>query len=274
MKYDRERLLGTLTTLITTPATRAWERQLLVGAKDALTNGGRPDSVVAKLEGELRPLALRNNLTPDLTDFYRRVTGDEAGAAHFDLDRYNADDAPYEDRAIFAGGCFWCMVEPFDTRPGIEAVVSGYTGGTVEQPTYEQVSGGYTGHVEAVEIIFDTRKITYAELVDIYWQLIDPTDDMGQMGDRGENYRPVIFVRNDAQRAEAEASKQRVINSGMYAAPIVVGVEAATTFWPAENFHQDFYKKNARRYKHIERERQQFLRFQHLRGRLHRLFRK
>ncbi|MBA1394656.1 peptide-methionine (S)-S-oxide reductase, partial [Lactobacillus sp. XV13L] len=106
----------------------------------------------------------------------------------------------HEDTAIFAGGCFWCMVEPFETRPGIKKVISGYTGGFVPNPTYEQVSRHETGHTEAVQIIFDPTIISYKELVEIYWQQTDPTDAMGQFQDRGDNYRPVIFVKDDDQR--------------------------------------------------------------------------
>lgn len=147
------------------------------------------------------------------------------------------------ETAIFAGGCFWCMVHPFDQQPGIIKVVSGYTGGHVANPTYEQVCSHTTGHTEAVEITFDPAVISYAELVEIYWRQTDPTDTMGQFQDRGDSYRPVIFVNSDQQRVIAEASKEKLIASGRFNEPIVTQIEAAKPFYPAEEYHQDFYKK-------------------------------
>lgn len=148
------------------------------------------------------------------------------------------------DTAIFAGGCFWCMVEPFDTHLGIEKVESGYTGGHVANPTYEQVKAGTTGHTEAVKITFDPQVISYQELVEIYWHQTDPTDASGQFQDRGDNYRPVIFVKDDQQRQIAEASKQKLQDSGLFDEPIVTQIEDAQPFYLAEDYHQDFYKKN------------------------------
>ncbi|MFL2062713.1 peptide-methionine (S)-S-oxide reductase MsrA [Latilactobacillus sakei] len=147
------------------------------------------------------------------------------------------------ETAIFAGGCFWCMIHPFDQQPGIIKVVSGYTGGHVANPTYEQVCSHTTGHTEAVEITFDPAVISYAELVEIYWCQTDPTDAMGQFQDRGDSYRPVIFVNSDQQRVIAEASKEKLIASGRFNEPIVTQIEAAKPFYPAEEYHQDFYKK-------------------------------
>lgn len=170
-----------------------------------------------------------------------------------------------KERAIFAGGCFWCMVEPFDQRPGVISVLSGYTGGHVDNPTYDQVSGHYTGHTEAVEIIFDNRLITYRELIDIYWQLIDPTDADGQFLDRGNNYRPAIFVENEVQREIAQASKDRI--QADLDVPVVVTIENTQPFWPAEDYHQDFYKKNPKRYKAIHRYRERFLKIKRLKQR-------
>lgn len=138
----------------------------------------------------------------------------------------------------------------------------------MDHPTYDQVSGQYTGHVEAVEIIFDTRIINYADLVELYWQLTDPTDAFGQFQDRGNQYRPIIFVKNADQRQIAEKSKQQLVETDKYKKPIVTSIEPTSTFWPAENFHQQFYKKNPKRYKRIERSRQQFLAFQRLQGKL------
>ena len=146
------------------------------------------------------------------------------------------------DTAIFAGGCFWCMVQPFDTYPGIDKVESGYTGGHVANPTYEQVCSGTTGHTEAVKITFDPDKISYKDLVEIYWHQTDPTDASGQFQDRGDNYRPVIFVKNDEQRKTAEESKKALQESGRFGdAKIVTTIEDAQPFYPAEDYHQGFY---------------------------------
>lgn len=153
----------------------------------------------------------------------------------------------HEETAIFAGGCFWCMVQPFEERPGIKKVISGYTGGFVPNPTYEQVCRHETGHTEAVKIIFDPTIISYKELVQIYWQQTDPTDAMGQFQDRGDNYRPVIFVKDQTQRQIAEESKRSLENSGRFSEPIVTKIEAAQAFYPAEEEHQQFYQKNPRR---------------------------
>ena len=153
-----------------------------------------------------------------------------------------------EETAIFAGGCFWCMVEPFDQMPGIKQVVSGYTGGHVANPTYHQVASHQTGHTEAVKITFDPEVISYSDLVEIYWQQTDPTDAMGQFQDRGDNYRPVIFVKNDYQRKIAEQSKAKLAASGRFTQPIVTTIEPAQPFYPAEAEHQQFYQKNPLRY--------------------------
>ncbi|KRK58648.1 peptide-methionine (S)-S-oxide reductase MsrA [Fructilactobacillus fructivorans] len=153
-----------------------------------------------------------------------------------------------EETAIFAGGCFWCMVQPFDQMPGIISVVSGYTGGHVPNPTYEQVASGTTGHTEAVKITFDPSIISYKKLVEIYWHQTDPTDAMGQFQDRGDSYRPVIYVNSPEQRKIAEESKKELENSGEFDEPIVTKIEDAQPFYPAEDYHQDFYKKNPLRY--------------------------
>ncbi|MDR3190489.1 MAG: peptide-methionine (S)-S-oxide reductase MsrA [Lactobacillaceae bacterium] len=165
-----------------------------------------------------------------------------------------------QQTAIFAGGCFWCMVQPFDTLPGIQKVISGYTGGHTEHPTYEDVLTHTTGHTEAVEVYFDDAIISYQELVDLYWQVTDPTDAMGQFQDRGDNYRPVIFVNSRSQKTIAEQSKQNLIETGIFGdTPIVVQIEEAQTFWPAEAYHQDYYKKNPARYALQHEVRQEFL---------------
>lgn len=148
-----------------------------------------------------------------------------------------------KELATFAGGCFWCLVKPFDRLEGIEKVVSGYTGGYVENPTYQQVCAGMTGHVEAVQITFDSDKIHYKDLVGIYWKLIDPTDPGGQFHDRGESYQTAIFYHNEDQRKIAEESKRQLEESGKFHKPIVVKILPAKPFYPAEEYHQDFYKK-------------------------------
>ncbi|WP_313510128.1 peptide-methionine (S)-S-oxide reductase MsrA [Enterococcus sp.] len=153
-----------------------------------------------------------------------------------------------KDTAIFAGGCFWCMVKPFDSLPGIEKVVSGFTGGHVPNPSYQEVTTGATGHTEAVEITFDPALISYDELVSIYWQQTDPTDAFGQFADRGDSYRPVIFYNSEEQKDIAERSKANLQASGRFEGPIVTSIEPAEPFYPAEEYHQDFYKKNAAHY--------------------------
>ncbi|MGP4071886.1 peptide-methionine (S)-S-oxide reductase MsrA [Piscibacillus sp. B03] len=152
------------------------------------------------------------------------------------------------EKATFAGGCFWCMVEPFDRRPGIEKIISGYTGGHTENPTYEEVCSETTGHIEAVQITFNPDVFPYEQLLEVYWQQIDPTDDKGQFNDRGESYKPVIFYHNDYQKQLAEQSKKTLEESGMFSNPIVVEIREASTFYPAEEYHQDYYKKNALHY--------------------------
>ncbi|MGX4593845.1 peptide-methionine (S)-S-oxide reductase MsrA [Leuconostoc sp. JNUCC 76] len=151
------------------------------------------------------------------------------------------------ETAIFAGGCFWCMVQPFDSLDGIEKVRSGYTGGHVENPTYEQVSSHTTGHTEAVKVWFDSDKISYRELVEIYWEQTDPTDAMGQFQDRGDNYRPVIFVNSPEQREIAGESRAALVASNRFDEPIVTKIEDAKPFYEAEEYHQDFYKKDPER---------------------------
>jgi peptide-methionine (S)-S-oxide reductase len=151
------------------------------------------------------------------------------------------------DTAIFAGGCFWCVEHDLEVIPGITSAVSGYTGGAVKNPTYEQVVTETTGHYEAVKITFDPKRISYAAVLDRYWKLVDPTDAGGQFCDRGPSYRTAVFVSSPAQRAEAEASKARAANAlktGVIATPIL----PAQTFWPAEGYHQQYAVKNPLRY--------------------------
>lgn len=151
--------------------------------------------------------------------------------------------------ATFAGGCFWCMVEPFDQRPGIHRVVSGYTGGHVENPTYEQVCSDTTGHVEAIEITFDPEVMPYEQLLRTFWQQIDPTDAGGQFNDRGESYQTAIFYHNEQQRQQAEQSKKELEQSGKFSKPIVTPILPAKPFYLAEENHQDYYKKQSFHYR-------------------------
>ncbi len=152
------------------------------------------------------------------------------------------------ERAIFAGGCFWCMEHPFEKLDGVISVTSGYIGGEQKNPTYQQVSAGGTGHAEAVEIVFDPAVIGYSELLDVLWMQIDPTDAGGQFVDRGSQYRSGIFYVNEEQRLLAEESKQRLAATGRYSQPLVTEIVPATTFYPAEAYHQDYYKENPLRY--------------------------
>jgi peptide methionine sulfoxide reductase msrA/msrB len=152
------------------------------------------------------------------------------------------------DTAVFAGGCFWCTEADFEKRAGVVAVVSGYTGGDEVEPTYEEVSGGATGHYEAVEVLYDPRKVSYGELVDYFWRHIDPTDAGGQFVDQGRQYRAAIFYQNESERHTAEESKRLLASSGVFAAPIVTEILPFKSFYPAEEYHQDFYRKSPVRY--------------------------
>lgn len=266
MELTKEEALRDLYNLILNEDTRDWERSVLISTKNALETNENFKIQLAGLEEKLRPLAIRNNLTGDVADFYSKIVGEAIEEERFDFSKHRIKDYKHQDYAVFGGGCFWCMVEPFETKKGIDSVLSGFTGGHTDHPSYDQVLSGATGHVEAVEIIFDTRLISYKELVDLYWQLIDPTDDKGQFQDRGNQYRPIIFVRNKQQRKIAEESKKKVIESGRYKQPVVTEIQPTSTFWPVENHYQQFYKKNPKRYKRIKRYRQRFLLYQRLKG--------
>ncbi len=150
--------------------------------------------------------------------------------------------------AIFAGGCFWCMEPPFDKLPGVISTTSGYTGGRIKNPTYEQTSAGGTGHAEAIEVRYDPGKISYAKLVDVFWHNIDPFAVDRQFCDAGSQYRSGIFPTSAAQRRVAEASKREV--AARLKQPIATEITDATAFYPAETYHQDYYKKNPVRYKY------------------------
>ncbi|MCM3630493.1 peptide-methionine (S)-S-oxide reductase MsrA [Paenibacillus glycanilyticus] len=151
--------------------------------------------------------------------------------------------------ATFAGGCFWCMVTPFEELPGIHGIVSGYMGGHLVDPTYEDVKKGTTGHLEVVQITFDPAVFPYERLLELFWPQIDPTDAEGQFQDRGSQYRTAIFYHNDEQRELALASKEALAQSGRFDKPIVTEIRETETFYPAEDYHQDYHKKNPKHYK-------------------------
>jgi peptide-methionine (S)-S-oxide reductase len=151
--------------------------------------------------------------------------------------------------ATFAGGCFWCMEPPYDKLDGVLATTSGYTGGDKVDPTYEQVLAGDTGHAEAVQITYDPSRVSYEELLEVFWRNVDPLDAGGQFCDRGDQYRTGIFVHDEAQRRLAETSKQALEDGKRFQQPIVTEIVAAGPFYPAEDYHQDYYEKNPVRYK-------------------------
>jgi peptide-methionine (S)-S-oxide reductase len=152
--------------------------------------------------------------------------------------------------AVFAGGCFWCMQPAFDAVDGVIKTTVGYTGGHTQHPSYEEVSSGATGHYESVEVEYDPNRVSYAKLLDVFWHNVDPTDSGGQFCDRGDQYRSVIFVRDEAQRHEAESSEAQIEKVKPFPQPIVTRILPASTFWPAEEYHQQYYKKNPIRYKY------------------------
>ncbi len=152
-------------------------------------------------------------------------------------------------KAYFAGGCFWCMEEVFEKVPGVISVTSGYMGGRVENPTYEQVSGGGTGHAESVEVVYDPAKVTYQALLNAFWHNVDPVTPNAQFCDHGSQYRAVIFYQGEEQKRLAEESKHAIEQSPRLPQPIVTELTKASPFYPAEEYHQDFYKKNPIRYK-------------------------
>jgi peptide-methionine (S)-S-oxide reductase len=153
------------------------------------------------------------------------------------------------EKAIFAAGCFWCTEEAFEKVPGVTSAVSGYTGGTVKNPSYEQVSSGRTGHAEAVEVTFDPAKVSYEQLLDVFWVNHDPTVKDRQFCDSGSQYRPAIFYVNDEQKRLAEASKAKWDKAKPFKQPILTEITKAGPFYPAEDYHQDYYKKNSLQYR-------------------------
>ncbi len=157
---------------------------------------------------------------------------------------------PKTEIATFAGGCFWCMQTPFDRTKGVISTVVGYTGGSRKNPTYEEVCSETTGHMESIQITFDPAVISYPQILEVFWRQIDPTDPDGQFCDKGESYRSAIFYHGDEQKKQAEASKTALEKSGKFGSKkLVTPVIAAAEFWPAEDYHQAYYKKNPVRYK-------------------------
>ena len=152
--------------------------------------------------------------------------------------------------ATFAGGCFWCMEAPFDKIKGVISTTSGYTGGHTKNPTYEEVSHGGTGHAEAVQIVYDPNKVSYAKLLGVFWHNVDPTNAHGQFCDNGDQYRSEIFYHNEAQHRQAVSSEQELEKHKPFAGAIVTKIVPATTFYPAEDYHQDYYLKNPLRYRY------------------------
>ncbi|MEY3288081.1 MAG: hypothetical protein RLZZ419_323 [Pseudomonadota bacterium] len=161
---------------------------------------------------------------------------------------YSAVPPANESVATFAGGCFWCTESDFEKLPGVKAVISGFSGGQVVNPSYEDVSMGITGHVESVQVYYDPKLISYDALLDAFWRMINPTDNAGQFVDRGEQYRSLIFYHTEEQKQQAEQSRQLLNASGRYTSPVITEIRQFETFYPAEGYHQDYYKKNPIRY--------------------------
>ncbi len=160
----------------------------------------------------------------------------------------SSDENQYK-KALFAGGCFWCMESPFKKIEGVKEVISGYTGGPSKNPTYEEVCSGTSGHLEAVRVTYDPAQISYKELLEVFWQQVDPTDPGGQFVDRGPQYRTAIFYLDENQKREAEVSKEQLYAKGRHTSPIVTEILPASDFYPAEDYHQNFYIKEPVKYR-------------------------
>ncbi|ATX81017.1 peptide-methionine (S)-S-oxide reductase [Mariprofundus ferrinatatus] len=161
----------------------------------------------------------------------------------------NTTEAKGMEKATFAAGCFWCMEHPFDELDGVISTTSGYTGGSKRNPSYQEVSAGSTGHTEAIQIVFDPARVSYAKLLEVYWRNSDPTTANRQFCDVGSQYRPAIFYHNGQQHELAQASKLKIEKTKSFAAPLVTEIVEAGEFWPAEEYHQNYYLKNPIRYK-------------------------
>lgn len=160
---------------------------------------------------------------------------------------------PVLEKATFAGGCFWCMEPPFTNTPGVTAVTPGYTGGHTLNPTYDEVSSGTTGHAEAVEVSFDPARVTYDQLLEVFWRNIDPTQEDAQFADQGSQYRTAIFFHSKEQQRRAEASKKALATSGKFKRPVVTEIVPAGPFYPAEEHHRKFYLKNPAHYQNYKK---------------------
>ena len=164
----------------------------------------------------------------------------------------SAHDRSQHAKATFAGGCFWCMEEAFENIEGVVSVISGYTGGQMEDPTYEQVSAGGTGHTESIEVTYDPSKVTYESLLDVFWRNVDPTTPNAQFCDHGSQYRTAIFYHNENQKQLIDESRERIDTSKTFPESIVTEIVPASAFYIAEDYHQDFYTKNPIRYKYYK----------------------
>jgi peptide-methionine (S)-S-oxide reductase len=163
--------------------------------------------------------------------------------------RAPGSSAPGLAKATFAGGCFWCMQKPFDDLPGVISTTVGYAGGTKKKPSYEEVSSGGTGHAESVQVVYDPAKVSYVMLLDVFWHNIDPLARNGQFCDHGTQYRTAIFFHDDVQKRAAEDSKNAIEASGRFKLPVATEIVPAGAFWPAEDYHQSYYRKNPIRYR-------------------------
>ena len=170
-------------------------------------------------------------------------------AAHAQTQSGKPAPKPATAKATFAGGCFWCMEPPYDKLPGVISTTSGYMGGKTKNPTYEAVTTGMTGHTEVVQVEYDPSKVSYAQLLEVFWRNIDPTQKNAQFCDQGSQYRTAIFYHDEAQKKLAEASKAALVKNRPFKGEIVTEVTAAPEFYRAEEYHQDYYKKNPQRYK-------------------------
>ncbi len=200
----------------------------------------------------LIPLVLISCKIPEAQQQVNNQINDEInGKINDDINgEINLDD--YEI-ATFAGGCFWCMEAAFQEEDGVAEVISGYMGGDKANPTYGEVSSGTTGHLEVVQVYYDPKKISYEKLIEIFWRQIDPTDDQGQFADKGSQYKTAIFYRNQEEKILAEKSKTALEKSKKFSKPIVTKILKLTTFYPAEDYHQDYYKKRAAAYYSYEK---------------------
>ncbi len=212
--------------MIQSPLFRSLTLLVVVAAAASCTAGSTESGTVA----------IAGSSTAEHTDTLKSVNGQKVDGTKTEL-------------ATFAGGCFWCVEVPFEKIAGVKSVISGYTGGEEENPTYKEVSSGRTGHTEAVQIEFDPALVSYESLLQIFWRQINPTDAGGQFVDRGSQYRAEIFTHDDQQKAAAEKSKRALAESGRFSKPIVTQVTTFDRFYPAEDYHQDYYKKEPKHYK-------------------------